>query len=42
VRELRLDSNVEYQLSIESGAKVKVSRRYREKVQERLAGITLL
>ena len=42
VRELRLDSNGEYELSIESGAKLKVSRGYREKLQERLADITLL
>jgi two-component system, LytTR family, response regulator len=42
VREMRLDSNGEYEVSIEGGAKVKVSRGYREKLQERLAGITLL
>ncbi len=41
VREMRLDSNGEYEVSIEGGAKVKVSRGYREKLQERLAGITL-
>ncbi len=42
VRELRLDSNGEYEVSIEGGANVKVSRAYREKLQERLARITLL
>ena len=42
VREMSLDSGGEYEVSLEGGAKVKVSRGYREKLQERLAGITLL
>jgi DNA-binding LytR/AlgR family response regulator len=39
---MSLDSGGEYEVSLEGGAKVKVSRGYREKLQERLAGITLL
>ncbi len=42
VVEMRLDSNGEYEVSIEGGSKVKVSRGYREKLQGRLAGLTLL
>jgi two-component system LytT family response regulator len=42
VRELRLDLHGEYEVALEGGSKVKVSRGYREKLQERLAGITLL
>jgi DNA-binding LytR/AlgR family response regulator len=39
---MRLDSNGDYEVSIEGGAKLKVSRGYREKLQQKLAGITLL
>jgi two-component system, LytTR family, response regulator len=42
VREMRLDSNGEYEVSIEGGAKVRVSRVYRERLQERLGAITIL
>jgi two-component system, LytTR family, response regulator len=42
VRELRLDLHGEYEVALEGGSKIKVSRGYREKLQERLAGITLL
>jgi two-component system LytT family response regulator len=40
VRELRLDSNGEYEVVLENGAPLKLSRSYREQFQRRLAALT--
>jgi two-component system LytT family response regulator len=42
VRELTLDLNGEYEVGLEGGAWIKLSRGYREKLQEKLGTITLL
>ncbi len=36
VRELRLDSNGEYEVALNDGTKLKVSRSYREQLQQRM------